>query len=110
MEKGITQKEKNLFGDMVDHVIPQQVRDLVEKVLRDFPQTRNDDMLLYSKVWELQGIRMDFDQFRKQAMKAETIGRHKRQLQERGHYRANTEVEKAKHEKAEQFRTYYGND
>ena len=100
--------QTDLFGNKT--VIPQPTKDLVERVLREFPQARNDDMFLYAKIWEFQGIEMNFDQFKKSAMKPETVGRHKRFLQEHGRYTANEAVKEARAKKAEEFKEYYGND
>ena len=57
---------------------------IVEKLLRDTPATRNDDILLILKVWELEGLNLTPEQKIKfkQVSKPETIRRTRQKIQE----------------------------
>jgi len=74
----------------------------IERALRDYPKTRDDDKKLILCVWWLQDNNYDEDFprfFMEKAIHPETITRGRRKLQELGHYRATPKVEEARYEK-----------
>jgi hypothetical protein len=82
--------------------------DLIEQALRDYPETRDSDLKLIVKVWELQikapiPPRLKAFLYEK-AIHPETITRARRKFQEQGKYRAKEEVEEARYEKFKQTR------
>ncbi len=80
---------------------------IIEQTLSDYPATRNSDMELVIRVWEMQGLELTPKQlafFKEKAIPAETIGRARRKLQEHGQYLASEEVDKARFEKFVQIK------
>ena len=75
----------NLFGETIKNNIPLELQKLVEEVLEEYPETRDNDMFLYIKVWEKQGYELPKDFIT--AAKPETIGRWRRFLQQKGLYK-----------------------
>jgi len=82
LNRGTIKIYKNLFGEPAEVVIPASVKDVVKQVLDEVPEAQNDDMVLLAEVWKKQGIRMDYEQFKDRAFKAETIRRARQKLQE----------------------------
>lgn len=81
---------------------------LVEKALKDYPETRNSDKLLIIKVWELQVGKPMNNQLKDfllhDACSPETIRRNRQKFQEYGRYPAKEEVDEARFEKFKEVR------
>lgn len=90
-----------------------KVRDQVYKILRDNPETRNDDRLLMLKYWaEVDGIAYDETfpvGFATQATSAETITRARRTVQnlEKEFLPTLDDVAKKRRIRQEELREYY---
>lgn len=56
----------------------QKKLQLVVSVMKEFPDTVNDDVLLIQKVWEKEGLYISYEQLKK-VTHAETITRRRRQ-------------------------------
>ena len=104
---GIIKKNKNLFGEEVTLVIPEECKRLVEEVLRENAQARNDDMELYIEVWKKQGIIPEWEQIKRFGFKPETMGRVRRKFQELGMYPAYKPVKDSRVEKQKEYRDYF---
>ena len=68
----------------------QYIKELVRKVLKDNPETRNSDHKLLLKVWETQGLKLTDEQkyFFTKCATPESITRARREIQEAGYYKA----------------------
>ena len=73
---------------------------LIETILRDKPETRDNDKLLILYVWQAKGLRFTPEQVQKfkDMPSPETIRRGRQLLQEKGKYRASEEVEEKRYE------------
>lgn len=67
------------------------VNRIIERILRDFPETRNSDKRLILKVWESQGLYLTEAQAYKffEVSSPETIRRVRQKIQESGKYQAD---------------------
>ena len=94
-------------------VICMKTNNIVEWVLKNKPESRNDDKLLMREVWKLQGFHLNdqmFEKFRKSAS-PESIRRTRQKFQMEGKYKASEEVNEQRYEKfkeARQERMFYG--
>lgn len=82
---------------------------LVQVALKNSVEARSDDRILLMKCWEMQGLHLtEYQQqvFMK-CMLAETITRQRREIQERGLYRASVKVQQQRMALAEQVKTKY---
>lgn len=72
--------------------------ELVMKILKEYPETRSNDKLLVIKVWEYQGLKLTDQQINfllnKYTYNSETITRIRREIQSRGLYRPDLEIQK----------------
>lgn len=78
-----------------------KLNDLVERALRDYPETRSSDRKLMMIVWWYQNSEYtaDFKHFfQYQALMPESITRARRKLQERGKYLPTKEVEEQRYQ------------
>lgn len=69
----------------------KNLKDLVWEILKENPDTRDNDKLLIMKVWEEQGLKFNDQQlgmFFKVAF-PETITRLRREIQGEGHFKAD---------------------
>ena len=75
---------------------------LIEKVLLNFPDTRNSDRQLILKVWEIQGLFLSETQKNifSSLMSSETIRRTRQRFQAKGQYLASDEVSNARRYKS----------
>lgn len=84
------------------------IRQNVEAILRDYPETRNDDKLLMLRYWEIiDGINFgaNFEsQFRFQATMPESIRRARQLVQEEGLYLPTSAVAASRRSKEVQMR------
>ena len=66
----------------------EKVKQLVEKVLKEFPEARGNDKLLTLLVWEIQGLVLTKEQKAKffKVANMETITRARRLLQKEGKF------------------------
>lgn len=73
---------------------------LIETILRDKPEARDNDKLLILYVWQAKGLRFTPEQVQKfkDMPSPETIRRGRQLLQEKGKYRASEEVEEKRYE------------
>ena len=79
---------------MIDEI--RNKKDLVGKVLRDVPDTRDSDRLLILEVWEREGLILNpiqREQFM-QVSSTETIRRVRQKYQEEGLYPAQDKIKK----------------
>lgn len=78
-----------------------KTNDLVEKILAEKPETRDNDRLLMLYVWKNQGLHLNDMQIAafKQAASPESIRRTRQKLQEQGKYRASEQVEQERYER-----------
>jgi len=71
---------------------------LVIKILKEYPETRNNDKLLVIKVWQYQGLRLTDQQINfllnKYTYNSESITRSRREIQSRGLYKADPDTQK----------------
>lgn len=73
-------------------------KEIVEKVLSERPETRDNDRLLILQVWEEQGLVLTPEQKHifKNIASSETIRRTRQLLQEGGEYEASENVSKSR--------------
>lgn len=79
-----------------------KVEPTVERILRDYPATRDSDRKLILSVWWFQDNNFDKDFkrfFQEKAVMPETITRARRKIQERGLYQASKQVEQQRYQK-----------
>ena len=112
-------KQHTLFGDP-----PRSVNKVYEKVihvLTNYPTARGNDKELIWRVWTIfdgadeilpDDVRERFERWllSDAATTPETIRRTRQAVQEQGLYRPNQHVYQARHEKAEEYRRFFGND
>lgn len=69
----------------------EKAEDLVEAVLKNVPEARENDMALLAVVWQMQGLKLTPEQFKqmKRCLPAETITRARRKIQQEGKYMPN---------------------
>ncbi len=79
---------------------------LVEKILKDQPNTRYSDKELLMEVWSYMGLVLTSEQKRafRNLPSSETITRIRRKFQEAGKYLPTEEITKERHDKAEQMK------
>ena len=77
-----------------------RTKKLVERVLQQQPEARDDDKALMLQVWEMQGL--CFSETQKKAFlrasSPESIRRTRQKFQQDGEYRASTEVEEQRYQ------------
>ena len=74
---------------------------VIEKVLREYPNTRNSDKELILQVWEQQGLVLNETQrrfFLEKVIPPETIRRNRQKLQEKGLYPSDQAIARARRE------------
>lgn len=112
-------RQSSLFGDP-----PKSVNTAYEKVihiLAHHEEARGNDKLLIYLVWTLcdggEEVLQSGDPERikkwllsNRATSPETIRRTRQAIQEHGKYRPNKHVYEARHEKAKEYRSFFGND
>lgn len=77
-----------------------RVKDKVERVLSQKPETRDNDKLLMLYVWQIEGLNLSDSQLKKwkEVSSPESIRRMRQKMQEEGKYRASEEVEQKRYE------------
>lgn len=84
-----------------------QKNSLIERALREYPETRNSDKKLMLAVWHLQNPNYE-DNFKEfmlhKAISPETITRKRRKLQEEGKYPASEQVDNFRYTRFQQTR------
>lgn len=83
-----------------------RVKDKVERVLSQKPETRDNDKLLMLYVWQIEGLNLSDSQLKKwkEVSSPESIRRMRQKFQEEGEYKASEEVEQKRYELYEQTR------
>lgn len=83
-----------------------RVKDKVERILSQKPETRDNDKLLMLYVWQIEGLNLSDSQLKKwkEVSSPESIRRMRQKMQEEGKYRASEEVEQKRYELYEQTR------
>lgn len=83
------------------------IKELVREILKDNPQTRDDDWKLVFKVWEAQGLMLNKKQQElfKECAIPDSITRIRRELQEAGYYVGTRREERL--EEQNKMRDYY---
>lgn len=80
-------------------------KDVIEKVLKEHPQTRNSDKLLLIWVWNESGFVLTHEQvedfLRADLPTAETVRRTRQRFQQLGEYEADTKVKGMRQAKAQ---------
>lgn len=86
----------------------KQAEFIVERILREYPLTRNDDRELTLKVWEQMGLSLILSQKEifKKCLASESITRARRRLQESGRYLAEDEIKMARMKQEVKIREY----
>jgi hypothetical protein len=77
-----------------------RTKKLVERVLSQKPEARDDDKLLMLEIWEMQGLCFSETQKKafRRASSPESIRRTRQKLQEEGQYKASKEVEEQRYQ------------
>ncbi len=80
----------------------RKVTPTVEKILRDYPQTRSSDKLLLLYVWHNMGLILTEKQMEKfmDMPSTETIRRIRQKIQENGQYLATDRIRRERHIKS----------
>jgi len=95
----------------------EKADNLIKYCFAYWPETKSSDMLLFLKVWELQGLKLTLEQaklFLHTVLSPETISRRRRKIQEEARERLDTkylpkpEVLKKRLGKQEDLRLFYG--
>ena len=84
-----------------------QSRKLVERALRELPQTRGSDRHLIVAVWHFQNPQWRLDPAKwvlREAIMPETITRHRRKFQEQGLYLPEEKIVEARYSKYKEVR------
>lgn len=84
------------------------INDLVEETLKNYPDARNSDKRLLIRVWDYQGLKLTNTQAKKfmKCTPAETITRARRNF--RTKYPASKGVENTRMALGDDFRKFYG--
>lgn len=77
-----------------------RTKKLVERVLQQNPQARDDDKALMLEVWEMQGLCFSETQKKafKRASSPESIRRTRQKFQQDGEYKASDKVEEKRYQ------------
>jgi hypothetical protein len=111
--------QRSLFGDPPRSV--NRAYDKVVHVLANYPEARGNDKLLIWLVWTVceggdevfqSGSQESIERWllSDAASHPETIRRTRQAIQEHGMYRPNEHVYRARQEKAEEYRRFFGAD
>ena len=77
-----------------------RTKKLVERVLEQKPEARDDDKLLMLYVWQMQGLHFSEGQLKafKNASSPESIRRTRQKFQQDGEYKASEKVEEQRYQ------------